>query len=199
MTSAVALRTMTGEQARGIRDIIADVQARGYADAIATGNPFESTEAFMERFETYSAMPGFSMILAQVDEHPVGQIFGWPLAPDTTWWAGLTLDPGQPSPDQFTAEDGTRTFGLSELMVDKQFTGRGIAGKLYRALLATRQEQRVTWLVNPANKAYAIYRHWGAQRVGTLQPSWDGAPQFDVLVIELPAQSHLPRGALQRR
>ncbi|MEU6562635.1 GNAT family N-acetyltransferase [Nocardia nova] len=186
MTSGVALRTLTGEQARDIRGIVADVQARGYVDAIATGNPFESTTAFMERFDTYSVMPGFSMLQALHDDRPVGQIFGWPLEPDTTWWEGLTLDPGQPSTDRFTAESGARTFGLSELMVDKQFTGRGIASTLYRALLASRPEQRVTWLVNPANKAYEIYRHWGARRVGTLQPNFDGAPRFDVLIVELP-------------
>ncbi|WP_327097047.1 GNAT family N-acetyltransferase [Nocardia vinacea] len=186
MAEDVALQSFSGEQARTIRSTIADVQARGYVDAIATGNPFESTEAFMERFEVYSAIPGFSMILATIDSEPVGQTFGWPLAADTTWWTGLALDPGQPTLTEFAAEDGTKTFGLSELMVDKKRTGRGIASALYRGLLADRHEQRVTWLVNPINKAYAIYRHWGARRVGTLQPSWDGAPRFDVLIVDLP-------------
>ncbi|WP_327112774.1 GNAT family N-acetyltransferase [Nocardia sp. NBC_01730] len=167
-----------------IGDTIADVQARGYVDAIATGNPFESTEAFMERFEVYSAIPGFSMVLATVDGEPVGQAFGWPLGVDTTWWTGLVLDPGQPQ-EEFTSENGTRTFALSELMVDKKRVGQGIAGVLYRGLLEDRPERRVTWLVNPANEnAYAIYRHWGARRIGTLLPSWEGAPQFDVLIVD---------------
>ncbi|MET9286271.1 GNAT family N-acetyltransferase [Nocardia beijingensis] len=186
MAEHVVLQRLSGEAARTIRDTIADVQARGYADAIATGNPFESTEAFMDRFETYSVIPGFSMVLATVDGEPVGQAFGWPLDADTTWWAGLVLDPGQPPLDEFTTEDGTKTFALSELMVDKKRAGQGIAGVLYRGLLADRPERRVTWLVNPANEhAYAIYRHWGAHRVGTLLPSWEGAPKFDVLTIDL--------------
>ncbi|WP_342216710.1 hypothetical protein [Nocardia asiatica] len=95
------------------------------------------------------------------------------------------MDPGQPSPVEFTAEDGKKTFALSELMVDEKHVGRGIAGVLYRGLLADRTERRVTWLVNPANEnAYAIYRHWGARRVGTLLPSWEGAPNFDVLTVD---------------
>ncbi|RJO70630.1 GNAT family N-acetyltransferase [Nocardia panacis] len=186
MAKEVVLQSFSGEQARTIRSTIADVQARGYVDAIATGNPFESTEAFMDRFDVYSAMPGFSMVLATIDTEPVGQIFGWPLATDTTWWTGLDLDSGQPESGEFAVEDGTRTFGLSELMVDKLYTGRGIAGTLFRGLLADRHEQRVTWLVNPTNSAYAIYRHWGARRVGTLQPTWNGAPRFDVLIVDLP-------------
>ncbi|WP_067478104.1 GNAT family N-acetyltransferase [Nocardia amamiensis] len=186
MAEDVVLQSLSRESARTIRDTIADVQARGYVDAIATGNPFESTEAFMERFEVYSVIPGFSMVLATIDGEPVGQAFGWPLDADTTWWTGLVLDPGQPSSEEFTAEDGSRTFALSELMVDKKRVGQGIAGLLYRGLLTDRSERRVTWLVNPANEnAYAIYRHWGARRVGTLLPPWEGAPQFDVLIVDL--------------
>jgi hypothetical protein len=184
VTKPVELQRFSGDDARAIRDTIADVQAHGYADAIATGNPFESTEAFMERFERYSTAPGFTLIVASINGYPVGQAFGWPLGADTAWWYGLVLDPGQP--ENFTAENGARTFALSELMVDKKYTGQGIAGILYRGLLADRPEQRVTWLVNPTNPAYAIYRHWGAHQVGTLKPSWDGAPRFDVLIVDLP-------------
>ncbi|WP_051187910.1 GNAT family N-acetyltransferase [Nocardia tenerifensis] len=178
----VVLQRFTGEQAKEIRDTIADVHARGYADAIATGDPFESTEAFMQRFEKYSLNPGFSMILGTIDDEAVGQAFGWPLAAGTPWWTRLVLAPGQPPHEEFTAEDGTRTFALSELMVDKKRHGQGIGGILFRALLAGRREPRVTWMVNPANtNAYAIYRHWGAQRVGNLRPG--PTPQFDVLVL----------------
>ncbi|WP_280496455.1 hypothetical protein [Nocardia asiatica] len=83
MAEHVVLQSFSSEAARAIRDTIADVQARGYADAIAAGNPFESTEAFMERFELYSGNPGFSMVLATIDGEPVGQAFGWPLDSDT--------------------------------------------------------------------------------------------------------------------
>jgi GNAT superfamily N-acetyltransferase len=180
----IALRHLSGEEARKTTDVIADVQARGYADAIATGSPFESTQAFMDRFDQYSRLPDFHMVVAELDANPVGQAFGWPLSENTTWWRGLTLDQDQPAGDEFTAESGTRTFALSELMVDKAHQGRGIAGVLFRALLSDRPESRVTWLVNPTNPAYAIYRHWGARKVGVLQPAWEGAPQFDVLIVQ---------------
>jgi GNAT superfamily N-acetyltransferase len=187
MTGTVSLQQFTGAQAAKIRDTVADVQADGYADAIAAGDPFEATDEFMRRFDTYVTAPGFTMLLATLDGHPVGQTFGWPLQPTSKWWADLVLDPGPPDHAEFVAEDGTRTFALSEIMVDKQHTGSGIASTLYRALLGGRPEQRATWLVNPANdKAYPIYLHWGARRVGTLRPRWDGAPQYDVLVVELP-------------
>ena len=78
MAKTVVLQSLSGQQARTVRDTIADVQARSYVDAIATGNPFESTAAFMERFEIYSAISGFSMVLATLDGEPVGQAFGWP-------------------------------------------------------------------------------------------------------------------------
>jgi hypothetical protein len=132
-------------------------------------------------------MPGFSFVLATVDGFPVGQTFGWPLQRDTDWWRGLQLDQGQPPIAEFTAEDGTRTFGFSELMVDEAHTGCGIASKLFRTLMAEQPLERATWLVNPANEhAYAIYRHWGARKIGSLQPGWEGAPRFDVLVVDLP-------------
>jgi GNAT superfamily N-acetyltransferase len=180
----LVLQRFDGPQARGITETVADVQARGYADAIATGNPFESTEAFMERFDVYSVIPGFSLVLATLGGQPVGQAFGWPIESGKSWWTGLALDDGDL--DEFTTEDGTRTFAFSELMVDKALQGHGIAGALYRELVLARPEQRATWLVNPANdNAYAIYRHWGARKVGTIQPSWEGAPQFDVLTRDL--------------
>lgn len=185
MSKKIALQKYSAIESRDIRDTIADVQARGYADSIANGNSFDSTNAFMERFEEYCLNPGFSMVLCTIDDEAVGQAFGWPLAAGTPWWTSLALAPGQPPFDEFTVEDGTRTFALSELMVDRQCHGQGLGGILFRALLAGRSEPRVTWRVDPANtNAYAIYRHWGAQRVGNLRPGQNGAPQFDVLVLE---------------
>ncbi|GAB2681524.1 GNAT family N-acetyltransferase [Nocardia goodfellowii] len=191
MSKSVVLQYYSGEQAREIRDTIADVQARGYVDAIATGDPFESTEAFMERFVVYSRNTGFSMVLGIIDDEPVGQAFGWPLATGTPWWTRLVLAPGQPPLEEFIVEDGTRTFALSELMVDKKRHGQGIGGILFRALLADRPEPRVTWMVNPTNtNAYAIYRHWGAERFGNLRPGLKGEPQFDVLLLRNRGRQH---------
>ncbi|WP_281032466.1 GNAT family N-acetyltransferase [Nocardia pneumoniae] len=76
---------------------------------------------------------------------------------------------------------------LHEIVVRKPFTGRGIARALHDELLADRPEQRATLLVRPDNqRAYDNYRRWGWYRVGVLRPSWPDAPQFDVLMRELP-------------
>jgi ribosomal protein S18 acetylase RimI-like enzyme len=103
----------------------------------------------------------------------------------SAWWGGLQLDD---SADLavFTAENGQRTFALSEIMVLFELTGRGIAHALHDELLGGRSERRATLLVRPDNvRAYDTYREWGWYRIGTLRPSWPDAPTFDVLIHDL--------------
>jgi hypothetical protein len=173
--------------ARGIRDTVQDVYTRSYIDAIASGDPFETVEAFMERFDAYAAADGsgFELVLAELDGEPVGQAWGWPLAPKSRWWEGLSLDDNG-DPRMFTFEDGRRTFALSEIMVVVEHTGRHVARALHDALVRARPEQRATLLVDPPNRrAYDTYLHWGWYRVGSLRPAWPDAPLFDVLMLDL--------------
>ncbi|MFD4402443.1 GNAT family N-acetyltransferase [Nocardia sp. NPDC058499] len=165
-------------------DAVQDVYARSYAEAIATGDPFESLEASMDRFDAYLRVPGFDLVVLYSNGEPIGQAWGWPLGENTAGWDGLQLDEVDPD---FTREDGTRTFGLSEIMVVREHTGRGYARMLHDELLGTRREQRATLLVDPRNeRAYERYRRWGWYKVGAQQPSWKGAPTFDVLIRPLP-------------
>ncbi|MBF6090759.1 GNAT family N-acetyltransferase [Nocardia cyriacigeorgica] len=167
-----------------IRDTVQDVYARAYATAIATGDPFESLEAAMRRFDAYTNSAGFDLLVLYSDGEAIGQAWGWPLNENSRWWNGLRLDKEEP---EFTTEDGTRTFALSEIMVVREHTGRGHARALHDGLLGGRQERRATLLVDPANEhAYARYRKWGWWRVGVLRPSWESAPVFDVMVRPLP-------------
>jgi GNAT superfamily N-acetyltransferase len=169
--------------AREIRDTVQDVYARAYAEAIATGDPFESLEASMNRFDAYLRAPGFDLVVLYLDGEPIGQAWGWPLGEDTAGWDGLQLDEDDP---EFTREDGTRTFGFSEIMVVLEHTGRGYARALHDELLGARQEQRATLLVDPRNEnAYERYRRWGWYKVGVQRPGWEGAPIFDVLLRSL--------------
>lgn len=170
--------------ARKIRDTVQDVYRRAYVDLIATGDPFESLEASMERFDSYLRAPGFDLVVLYLDGEPIGQAWGWPLGENTAGWNGLQLDEDDP---EFTREDGTRTFGLSEIMVVPEQTGRGYARALHDELLGARRERRATLLVDPSNeRAYARYRRWGWYRVGVQRPGWEGAPTFDVLIRPLP-------------
>ena len=167
-----------------MRDAVSMIHREAYAQRIKSGDPFSADEAFMRRFDSYTAIAGFDMILAFLDGHPVGQAWGWPLGSDTQWWDGLSAEP-EPG---FTMEDGTRTFALSELMVRQAYTGRHIARALHDELLRGRTEGRATLLVNPANEAaYEIYRRWGWRKVASLRPGWPDAPLFDVLILPLPA------------
>ncbi|WP_039799651.1 GNAT family N-acetyltransferase [Nocardia araoensis] len=179
-------------QARALRDEVETIFRDSYVDAIESGDEFESPEAFMHRFDAYTDpdRPGaFELVIARLDGEPCGQAWGWPLTAKTRWWDGLELDQGDQA--SFTAENGSRTFALSEIMVRKQFTGKGIARALHDELLEGRSEQRATLLVRPDNhRAYDNYRRWGWHRVGTLRPDWPDAPRFDVLMRDL-RQAHV--------
>ncbi|MBF6163159.1 GNAT family N-acetyltransferase [Streptomyces gardneri] len=178
----------TAAQARELRDEVERIFRDSYVDAIESGEEFESPEAFMHRFDAYTdpaRAGGFELVIARLDGEPCGQAWGWPLTADTAWWDGLRLDEGDRA--DFTAENGSRTFAFSEIMVRKPFTGKGIARALHDELLAFRPERRATLLVRPDNHlAYDRYRRWGWYRVGTLRPSWHEAPQFDVLMRDQP-------------
>ncbi|MFI5537950.1 GNAT family N-acetyltransferase [Nocardia sp. NPDC051900] len=182
----------TAAQARELRDEVETIFRDSYVDAIESGEEFESPEAFMHRFDAYTdpARAGaFELVIARLDGEPCGQAWGWPLTAKTAWWDGLKLDEGDQA--SFTAENGSRTFAFSEIMVRKQFTGKGIARALHDELLEGRPERRATLLVRPDNRrAYDNYRRWGWHRVGTLRPDWPDAPRFDVLMRDL-RQAHV--------
>jgi GNAT superfamily N-acetyltransferase len=168
--------------ARAERDTVAAIHRDAYAEKIASGDPFSSVEAFMQRFDAYTVRLGFDLVIASIDGEPVGQAWGWALGPTNGWWVGLLEEP-EPG---FTREDGKRTFGLSEIMVRQAWTGQGIAHALHDELLSARTETRASLLVNPSNiRAYRAYTRWGWRKAGQLQPSWDNAPTFDVLILPL--------------
>lgn len=172
-------------EARELRATVQAIFEDAYAEAISGGGEFESVDAFMNRFDSYSSPTntGFELVIAYDGEEPVGQTWGWPLGPTAGWWIGLVQEP---EPD-FAKEDGTRTFALSEIMVRRAWTGRGLAHALQNALLSGRKESRATLLVEPDNTiAYRAYMRWGWRRVADYQPKWPGAPLMHVLIRDLP-------------
>lgn len=185
-TADLEFSRFDGPGAREIRDTVEEIYIRSYVDAIEHGGPFHSPQAFMHRFDTYAARDGFDMVVAYHNGTPVGQTWGWPLEPGAGWWDGLLTE----VPPGFTDETGTRTFALSEIMVDDRHQGQGIAHRLHDQLLAARHEERATLLVEPDNEgAYRAYKRWGWQPVGQLRPAWPDAPIWDVLILPLPVQA----------
>jgi ribosomal protein S18 acetylase RimI-like enzyme len=183
MNPALELRRLTAEQARQARDQVQSVFERSYIEAIESGDPFDSPGMFMGRFDAYTANPLFDLVVAYQGGKPVGQTWGWRLTAHSRWWEGLVSEP-EPG---FTDEDGTRTFALSEIMVVREFTGRGIAHALHDQLLRARHEKRATLLAEPDNtSAYRAYLKWGWRKVSQIRPHWQGAPTYDVLMMPLP-------------
>ncbi len=184
----LTFRRYDATTARQIRDTVEAIYKDSYVEAIASGDPFDSVETFMRRFDAYTSGDGLDMVIAYRDSTPVGQTWGWPLTEQggARWWSGLLTkpDPG------FTSEDGKRTFALSEIMVRQSATGQGIAHALHDELLSKRTEQRAALLVEPDNTtAYRAYLHWGWRRTAQLRPAWPDAPLFDVLILPLPGSS----------
>ena len=173
------------DEARAASATVEAIYRGAYIAAIEGGDPFDSPDAFMHRFDVYTQGRSFDLVIAYADGEPAGQSWGWPLAPGSKWWDGLDAEP-EPG---FTAEDGTRTFALSEIMVRREWTGRGVAHALHDELLGARHEKRATLLAEPENTvAYRAYTRWGWRQVAHLRPGWPDAPMFDVLILPLPVR-----------
>jgi hypothetical protein len=100
-------------ETRQLRDTVETVYARSYIEAIASGDPFDSIEAFMCRFDSYASQSNFDLVVAYQHNEAIGQAWGWPLTERSRWWEGLLSEPES----DFTHENGRRTFALSEIMV----------------------------------------------------------------------------------
>jgi GNAT superfamily N-acetyltransferase len=183
VTAALEFRRLGAQGARAARETVEVVFRGAYWADIEAGDLFDTPEAFMGRFDAYASNPLLDLVIAFEDGEPVGQAWGWPLGRGSRWWEGLESEP-EPG---FTDEDGARTFGLSEIMVVRGSTGRGVAHALHDELLRGRPEQRATLLAEPDNtSAYRAYVKWGWRKVSRLRPNWPDAPTFDVLMLALP-------------
>jgi GNAT superfamily N-acetyltransferase len=165
---------------RILEHVIVPVYVASHGDVI--DRAFYSAERFADRFPGYAKAPGFEIVIAYIDDEPVGQAFGYALPREARWWTALTT----PVPEGFTEETGSRTFALNELMVVPEWQGKGVAHALHDALLGGREEERATLLVRGDNEsAQRAYARWGWRKVGKAQPFAD-SPHFDVMVVELP-------------
>ncbi len=154
--------------ARALSETVAFVYRDAYADAITSDDPFETPDAFIQRFDNHTSHPALDFVIAYIGDDPVGQIWGFPIAQPTTG-------------------DAKPTFGLCEIMVRKAWTGQGIAHALHDELLGARSEPQAELFVRPDNtRAYRVYLKWGWRKVGETRPNLPGAPLFDVLILPLP-------------
>lgn len=160
-----------------IRPQLLDLYAEIYADRLA--EDFHSVERFGERLGWNAEVPGFAVVVCHLGETPVGYAYGCTLQRGTSWWAGLRT----PVPDGAIAEDGRRTFALSELMVVDKARGTGAAKAIHDHLLDGRPEPRATLLVERSHpKVRALYEGWGYAWFGEVMPFGD-SPLYDALVL----------------
>ncbi|WAZ26957.1 GNAT family N-acetyltransferase [Streptomyces cinnabarinus] len=145
---------------------------------------------FIEHYQAQTQRPGMRLLLAREDGEVVGFTYGYYLAADTRWWHNLQ---DVKLLEDFTREDGRRTFVIIELAVRKPWRGRGIAAGLHARLLDGVDAERVTLTMRPepeAAPAQSAYASWGYRKVGVSHP-WDEAPLYDCMLRERPLRQAL--------
>jgi ribosomal protein S18 acetylase RimI-like enzyme len=171
--------------ASAVRETVALIHRDAYASVIASGDPFESHEAFMQRFDKHAENPSLDLVIAYVGDEPVGQIWGFPI-PELTI---PSIPAGET--DEIRAgigpEKGEMAFALCEIMVRSAWAGQGIAHSLHDELLRASTQRCAELYVRPDNaRAYRAYLKWGWRKVGETRPNLRDAPLYDVLVLPLP-------------
>ncbi|MEU7222306.1 GNAT family N-acetyltransferase [Streptomyces chrestomyceticus] len=160
-----------------VRQALLDV----YADVYADQDPFHSTARFDERLGSHAARPGWEAVVAYDGDEPAGFAYAVPLGPGTAWWDHMIT----PLPEGYAIEDGRRTLAFNELMIRTAWRGQGLSQRLHDELLAQRDEQRVTLLVDPGHpKVMDLYRTWGYEEIGRQQPFPD-SPVFAAMTRPL--------------
>lgn len=150
--------------------------------------PHYSVEGFAERLDRHSGEPGFKAVLGFEGDAPVGYAYANTLARDDRWWSRMD----EPLPDGFT---DISTMAVKEIGVRLKWRGTGAALQIHDELIADRDEQRVTLLVNPQagdGKVQAVYAGWGYVPFNSQQPSPGSAALVAMIrdrVLTIPASS----------
>lgn len=161
-----------GDLPKGFKQMLVDVHADAYADQM--DDPFH--QRFPWFVDHWSAMEGFSCVVAYEGGEPAGFAYGAPLTPGREWWRPTGYEPS----------DGyTSTYAVSEVMVRPQWRKQGISERLHEALLKERAEDLAVLLVDVTHpKVRSLYETWGYREVGEQQPFVD-SPVYAVMVKNL--------------
>ncbi|WP_326594312.1 GNAT family N-acetyltransferase [Streptomyces sp. NBC_01294] len=161
-------------------DDLAPVYEAVFAEPPYLEGPRDVAE-FLERYQREHKTPGFRLVLARDAGKLAGFAYGLPLASTTGWWSGFQ---DTDLPEEFTREDGHRTFGVMELAVLADRRGHGVGRALHTALLDGVTAERVTLTVRPEAPAAAWYERLGYTLIGLTRP-WDGAPVYRSMIKPL--------------
>ncbi|HWU08105.1 MAG TPA: GNAT family N-acetyltransferase [Streptomyces sp.] len=153
-----------------------------YAEPPYSEGPSDVAQ-FIEHYRIHVERAGMRLVIARDGDEAIGFTYGFLLPADSSWWTNVQ----QPLPEDFTREDGARTYVILELAVRKPWRRRGVAARLHTLLLDGLPVERVTLTVRPedgAAPARAAYTSWGYERVGVSHP-WDDAPFYEAMVLDL--------------
>ncbi|WP_239149397.1 GNAT family N-acetyltransferase [Streptomyces sp. SID12501] len=179
MTDVLTLSTYQQDHLPRIRQTLLDVYAEVYAKEIAA-DPFFSVERFDERLTGHASAPGWTCVLGEVNGDPVGYAYGATVRRGG-WWNGVQT----PMDPELIREDGSRTFGLFEIMVRVPWRGQGIARGIHDELMSRRPEERAALTVERSHfKVRVLYASWGYRKVGELKPAAD-SPLYDAMILDL--------------
>ncbi|MET9642721.1 GNAT family N-acetyltransferase [Streptomyces syringium] len=176
---SVSLRRHGHADAPALRELLLDIHDDCYAES-ENREGFDSRERFAQFVDAWSSRPGWDCVIGYDGTEPVGFAYGAPLPTGTPWWSKISgLGP------EFTRENGSRTFAVSEVMVRPRWRKTGTAERLHHELLTGRPEARATLFVDSSHpKVAALYESWGYTGVGESQPFAD-APLMIAMVRPL--------------
>ncbi|WP_442809745.1 GNAT family N-acetyltransferase [Streptomyces sp. SR27] len=161
-----------GDLPESFRQLLIDVHANAYADQM--DDPFH--QRFWWFVDHWSAMEGFSCVVAFEADEPVGFAYGAPLQEGREWWRSTSYEPNN---------GHTSTFAVSEVMVRPAWRKQGYSSSLHEALLQEREEDLAVLLVDIEHpKVQALYEAWDYTKVGERRPFAD-SPLYAVMLREL--------------
>jgi len=129
MSREVPYERYEGQEAARL-DVFLPAYQEVYAEPPYGEGPDDIAD-FIETHRTQAWRPGVSPVLARDGDEVAGFAFGYLLPAGTRWWSNLQ----EPLPEDFTREDGTRTYVVIELAVRRAWRRLGIAAGLHARLL----------------------------------------------------------------
>ncbi|MEW1720693.1 GNAT family N-acetyltransferase [Streptomyces sp. NPDC093109] len=181
--SEFAYERFEGEEAAERLDDFIAAYEEVYAEPPYREGPSDIAE-FIQRYQVQVRKAGMRLVIARDGDQVVGFTYGYLLPATSRWWSNVQEDLAE----DFTREDGARTWVILELAVRKAWRRLGVAAHLHALLLDCLDVERVTLTVRPepeAKAARSAYGKWGYREVGLSHP-WDEAPFYTAMVLDLP-------------
>jgi GNAT superfamily N-acetyltransferase len=177
----VRIESVEGNDAGRWLGAVRDIYAAVFAEPPYGEGPAEVAR-FIEGFPNDAARAGFGLVIALLQQQPVGFAFGYTMTADMPVWQLFTESAGAAVPA--AAIDEGRMFFLFELAVLAQWRRRGIGHALHDRLLDGRDEKAAILTTRPeAAPARATYLARGWRPAGHLARA--GQPRYDILVKTL--------------